>query len=153
MEASELLDRIASKARPLARNGHVADYIPALKRVDPEKFGIAVATLDGVVHESGDSREAFSIQSISKVFSLVLAYRLMGDDLWGRVGRLPSSSRFNSLVELELERGKPRNPFLNPGALVVADLLTSRHTQMEGAVVQLLRGLSGSTGIDYDISV
>jgi len=152
-DVQECLDRIAVQARPLAKHGRVASYIPALERIDPGKFGLAVATLDGAVHETGDSTEPFSIQSISKVFSLVLAYRLVGNDLWERVGRLPSSNQFNSLVELELGDGKPRNPFLNPGALVVADVLSSRHTQMERAIVQLLRDLAGNPGIDYDLAV
>lgn len=152
-DIQECLERIAGKVRPLAKQGRVASYIPALQRVDPAKLGLAVATLDGNVHEVGDSAQPFSIQSISKVFSLVLAYKLVGDDLWGRVGRLPSSNQFNSLVELELGDGKPRNPFLNPGALVVADCLASRHTQMEMAVVQLLRELTGNQDIDYDLSV
>lgn len=151
--SDRLLGRIASSARSHAKRGKVASYIPALRWVDPAKFGIAVATLDGRIYQAGDSTEPFSIQSISKVTSLVLAYRLIGDAIWERVGRLPSSNRFNSLIELELESGRPRNPFLNPGALVVADLLVSRHTQMERAVVHLLRELSTNDSIDYDMAV
>ncbi|WP_423837666.1 glutaminase [Variovorax terrae] len=150
-DLQDCLDRIATRVRPLAKRGRVADYIPALKCVDPQRFGLAVATLDGEVHQTGDSMEPFSIQSISKVFSLVLACNLVGDELWQRVGRLPSSNQFNSLVELELNQGKPRNPFVNPGALVIADLLTSRHTQMERAMVSLLRELSGNSTIDYNM--
>ncbi len=152
-DIQQCLDGIAARVRPLARQGRVASYIPALGSIDPCKFGMAVATLDGEVFEAGDSREPFSIQSISKVFSLVLAYKLVGDSLWDRVGRLPSSNQFNSLVELELGNGKPRNPFLNPGALVVADILAGRHTQMERAIVQLLRDLAGNQRIDYDMQV
>jgi glutaminase len=139
--------------RPLAREGRVADYIPALAQVAPDRFGIAVATLDGAVYEAGDSAQPFSIQSISKLFALVLAYRVAGDELWERVGRLPSAGPFNSLIELERAEGKPRNPFLNAGALAVADLLASRHTQMEAAVLALMRRLAGNTAIDYDLQV
>src|SRR5438105_6032012 len=140
MEAlAPLLERISASARQLAAQGEVADYLPALRCVERERFGLAVATLEGDVYETGDSRAPFSIQSISKVFSLVLACKLAGDALWERVGRLPSSSGFSSLVELEIARGKPRNPFVNPGALAIADLLYGRHTQMERAVVQLIR--------------
>ena len=148
-----LLERIASAAHPLARTGRVASYIPALVDVDPSQFGIAIATLDGQVFATGDSDQPFSIQSISKVFALTLAMRLQDDELWERVGRLPSSSQFNSLIELELEGGKPRNPFLNPGALAVADMLSSRNIQMELAVLALLRELSGNVALHYDMEV
>lgn len=151
--SDRLLARILAGARPHARRGKVADYIPALRQVNAGKFGLAVATLDGGLHEAGDSGEPFSIQSISKVFSLVLALRAAGETLWDRVGRRPSSNSFNSLIELELEKGRPRNPFLNPGALVVADLLASRHTQTERVLVSLIHSLSGDASVDYDLGV
>jgi glutaminase len=152
-DIAKTLERIAQRARPLAREGRVADYIPALAQVDPSRFGIAVATLDGGLYEAGDSAQPFSIQSVSKLFALVLAVRVAGDELWERVGRLPSTGRFNSLIELELAEGKPRNPFLNAGALAVADLLASRHTQMEAAVLALVRRLARNPAIDYDLAV
>lgn len=148
-----VLERIAARVRPLAAQGEVADYIPALRRVDRRHFGMAVALLDGSIHVAGDADQPFSIQSISKLFALVLAYQDAGEALWERVGRWPSSNRFNSLIELEVEQGKPRNPFLNPGALVVADILAGRHTQMERAVAQLVRKLSGNAQVDYDLGV
>lgn len=148
-----LLERISRAARPLARTGRVASYIPGLGEVEPSKFGIAIATLEGSIYATGDSDQPFSIQSISKVFALTLAMRLKDNELWERVGRLPSSNQFNSLIELELEDGKPRNPFLNPGALAVSDMLSSRNTQMELAVLALLRDLSGNPALQYDLSV
>lgn len=148
-----LLERIAAKVRPMAKSGRVASYIPSLQDVDPNRFGIAVATLDGDVYATGDADQPFSIQSVSKVFALTLAMRLTDTDLWQRIGRLPSSNQFNSLIELELEEGKPRNPFLNPGALAVADILSSRNTQMELAVLALLRDLSRNSTLQYDVGV
>jgi glutaminase len=103
--------------------GRVADYIPALARVDPRHFGIAVVTCDGRTAAAGDAEMLFSIQSISKVFTLTLALERLGRDLWARVGREPSGSRFNSIVQLEREKGVPRNPLINAGALVVTDAL------------------------------
>ena len=103
--------------------GRVADYIPALARVDPRHFGIAVVTCDGRTAAAGDTEMPFSIQSISKVFTLTLALEKLGRDLWARVGREPSGSRFNSIVQLEQEKGVPRNPLINAGALVVTDAL------------------------------
>ena len=102
-------------------SGRVADYIPALARVDPRQFGIAVVTCDGRTAFAGHSETPFSVQSVSKVFTLVLAINRMDEALWTRVGREPSGSRFNSIVQLEAENGVPRNPFINAGALVVTD--------------------------------
>ena len=103
--------------------GRVADYIPALASVDPHRFGLAIVGLDGDVATAGDADIAFSAQSISKVFTLTMALEKQGADLWRRVGREPSGSAFNSIVQLERERGVPRNPLINAGALVVADVL------------------------------
>lgn len=103
--------------------GKVSSYILALATVDPNKFGIAIETIDGKQFEVGDSRASFSIQSISKVFNLALGMRIIGDQVWERVGIEPSGNPFNSLVQLEVEKGIPRNPFINAGALVVADIL------------------------------
>lgn len=103
--------------------GRVADYIPALSRADPRKFGIAVVTCDGRTAAAGDAGEPFSIQSVSKVFTLTLALERVGTALWNRVGREPSGSAFNSIVQLEHEHGIPRNPLINAGALVVTDVI------------------------------
>ncbi|WP_407943595.1 glutaminase [Maribrevibacterium harenarium] len=104
--------------------GKVADYIPALAKVNPQQFGIAIYSNDGQLYQVGDAETPFSIQSISKVFSLTLAIKHYGPDLWQRVGREPSGLPFNSLVQLEYENGVPRNPFINSGALVVSDITT-----------------------------
>jgi glutaminase len=136
--------------------GRVADYIPALARVDPRHFGIAVATLDGTVASAGDAGVGFSIQSISKVFTLTMALEALGADLWRRVGREPSGSAFNSIVQLEQEKGRPRNPLINAGALVVTDaLLAGRAPEAAIAeIVDFLRRRSGdpSVGIDGEVA-
>lgn len=112
-----LLADILQQVRPLIGQGKVADYIPALAEVSADKLGIAVCTLDGEIFQAGDADERFSIQSISKVLSLTLALSRYGEqEVWQRVGKEPSGQPFNSLVQLELEKGKPRNPFINPGA-------------------------------------
>ena len=119
----EMLAEALAAAAPLRGTGRVASYIPALAAVDPEKLGIAFADAKGRVHGAGDCDEAFSIQSISKVFTLALALQRVGAELWEAVGREPSGSAFNSIVQLEREHGKPRNPLINPGAMVVTDNL------------------------------
>ena len=122
-----ILDQIHDEVRPLLGRGQVASYIPELAKVRGDQFGMAVVTLDGTVHSCGEARSAFSIQSVSKLFSLTLAFQCEGDALWARVGREPSGTAFNSLVQLETEQGKPRNPFLNAGALVVTDAVSYTH--------------------------
>jgi len=119
----ELLAEVLEAAAPSRAEGRVATYIPALAEVDPDKLGIAFADRDGRVWGAGDCDETFSIQSISKVFMLALALERIGPKLWDKVGREPSGSAFNSIVQLESERGKPRNPLINPGAMVVTDQL------------------------------
>ncbi len=126
MNFQPILDSIDAEIRPLlGRGGQVANYIPALARVPAERFGIALRTCDGQEARAGDAETPFSIQSISKLFTLTRAMRRMGDALWERIGREPSGNPFNSLVQLEAEQGKPRNPFINAGAIAVADRLLS----------------------------
>ena len=121
MDLQSLLDDLAREVAPFAAQGKVADYIPALAAVDPTRFGIALAMTDGQLYGSGDWRVPFSIQSVSKAFSLALVLARDGEALWKRVGREPSGNPFNSLVQLEYEKGIPRNPFLNAGALILID--------------------------------
>ncbi|MCI2961638.1 glutaminase B [Shewanella sp. N2AIL] len=149
-----LLEEVVDKVRPLLGQGKVADYIPALASVDAGKLGIAVTTIDGETLGAGDYLEPFSIQSISKVFSLTLALTLYEEaEIWSRVGKEPSGHSFNSLVQVELERGKPRNPFINAGALVIADLLQSRLGAPKHRMLELVRQLSQNDKVCFDKQV
>jgi len=148
-----LLDAVAADVAPLLGQGKVADYIPALATVPPHKFGMALVTTGGQVYRTGDATERFSIQSISKLFTLLMAFRLHGDALWRRVGREPSGEPFNSLIQLELEHGIPRNPFINAGALVVTDALCSHYAQTERAILDFLRQLGGSPTINTNDAI
>ncbi len=145
-----MIDRIRDEVRELWGQGRVADYIPALAKVDPRQFGMAVATLDGQEYSTGDAQVCFSIQSISKVFTLAMVTRHVGDDIWDAVGREPSGNPFNSLVQLEYEQGKPRNPFINAGALVVTDRLISLYPHPKDAMLEFVRSLCGNDDIYYD---
>lgn len=135
--------------------GKVADYIPALAKVDPSRFGLAVVTVGGEVFTLGDAEEPFSIQSVSKVFTLTMALGRVGEALWKRVGREPSGTPFNSIVQLEHEHGIPRNPFINAGAIVVADTLLSGHEPREtlGEVLSFMRHISGDDTVIIDREV
>jgi len=147
-----VLDDINNRLRPqLGHAGKVADYIPALGRVPAQRFGIALRTCDGREAASGDCTEPFSVQSISKVFSLTLAMKALGDALWQRIGREPSGTAFNSLVQLEFEQGAPRNPFINAGAIAVADRLASLG-DAPAMILDLLSSLCGER-IDIDPEV
>lgn len=149
----QILDTLQREVQPLLRQGKVASYIPELSKVVPDHFGMAVHCLDGRAFSVGDAHRKFSLQSITKLFALALAFSREGDDIWRRVGREPSGNPFNSLVQLEYERGIPRNPFINAGALVITDILASRFVQPDIAVLQFARLLADEPSIDFDTTV
>lgn len=131
----------------------MARYIPELAKIDPDKLGIALKTIDGVLYVAGDANESFSIQSISKVFATSLVFSVIGDDLWRRVGKEPSGSSFNSLVQLEYENGIPRNPLINAGAIVVADMMIDILANPEKDFLSFIRRLAGDQNIHFDEKV
>ena len=152
---AEIVAEIAAEMKAAPDRGKQADYIPPLAAIDIAKFGIAVVCADGTCHSGGDADEAFSIQSISKVLALTMALGAVGDQLWSRVGKEPSGSAFNSIVQLESESGIPRNPFINAGAIVVADVLLGRYRPAEvvGEILRFVRMLAGDDTITIDESV
>jgi glutaminase len=148
-----VIDGIAAEVRPLFARGRVADYIPALAAVPRDRFAMAVLTADGALATTGRAEEPFSIQSISKIFTLTLALRHVGEKLWKRVGWEPSGSAFNSLVQLEYEHGIPRNPFINAGAHVVTDALMQERPYASDTLLAFVRELSGNDAVAYDETV
>jgi glutaminase len=140
-------------ARP--DRGEVASYIPELANVDPKYFGMVVIDAADNVAIGGDADIPFSIQSISKVFTLTLALGMVGDRLWRHVGREPSGNPFNSIVQLERERGVPRNPFINAGAIAVTDVILSGHQPREaiGEILRFMQFLAGDGSIVIDEAV
>lgn len=153
MDYDELLHQAMAAALPVLERAAPADYIPALAQADPRDFGMALATVDGDVHGVGRWRTPFSVQSVSKLFSLALTLSLEGDRLWRRVGREPSGNPFNSLIQLERERGIPRNPFINAGALVVTDALHTLTGDAGTAVLDFLRKEADAPGLAVDPAV
>lgn len=140
---------LVAELKNVADQGEVASYIPELSKVDPNKLGIHLSTTQKEQHSFGDADEAFSIQSIAKVFSLTLALKIIGKDLWKRVGVEPSGSPFNSLVQLEYEKGIPRNPFINAGAIVVCDILVSHLKNPKQDLLEFIRKTAGIASINY----
>lgn len=155
LDLQSIVDDIHRELAPRLGEGKVAGYIPQLARVDPKSFGMAIVTVDGDVHMAGDAGVPFSIQSISKVFTLTLALGKHGENIWKRVGREPSGSAFNSIVQLEHEHGIPRNPFINAGAIAITDLVLAGHTPREaiGEIVRFVRYLSDEEDILIDQDV
>jgi glutaminase len=149
----QLLEQSMAAALRTRGLGRVADYIPALATADPDAFGMALATVEGEIYGVGDCEQPFSIQSISKLFTLALVLTEAGDGLWRGVGREPSGNPFNSLIQLEIEQGIPRNPFINAGALVVTDRLQTRTGNAADAVLAFLRAESGNPRLEIDPQV
>lgn len=148
-----IITRIYSQVQMLKPSGQVANYIPEISHIDPSKFGVYLAGLDQQNFGIGDAEERFSIQSIAKVISLTMAFRKVGSKLWKRVGVEPSGTPFNSLVQLEYDRGIPRNPFINAGALVVCDILVTEFENPKAELLELIRLLSGKDDVDFNKSI
>ncbi|MET3118093.1 glutaminase [Undibacterium sp. GrIS 1.8] len=153
LDYQSILETIYAEVQPLLSQGKVASYIPQLSQVSPYQFGMAIYGLDGRRFSIGAAQEKFSLQSVTKLFALALAFSREGDAIWARVGREPSGNPFNSLVQLEYERGKPRNPFINAGALVINDILSTRFVQSDIAVLQFARLIADQVTVDFDVVV
>ena len=153
MDYTLLLQNIYQTIQPFAKEGKQADYIPELAKVDPDQFGMCIHTIYGEVGAIEKADERFSIQSISKVFALALCLSIKGDELWTKIGKEPSGTAFNSLVQLEVEHGIPRNPFINAGAIVMADILLTHLKNPEEDFLGFVREASGNNTIDYNKEV
>lgn len=149
----QVLNEITQEVASLLSQGKVADYIPALAEADPEQFSIAIYTTEGETICAGDCTQRFTIQSVSKVMTLTMALQRYGDELWHRVGKEPSGTAFNSLTQLEFEKGIPRNPFINAGAIVTCDALYSRLSAPMHSMLETFRTLAGNRGIIIDKKV
>lgn len=151
----ELLNKIAAELALETERGNVADYIPQLAHVNPSQFAISLATVDGQRFSAGCATTPFSIQSISKVFTLTIALGKWGDGLWSRVGREPSGDPFNSIVQLEHESGKPRNPFINAGAIAIVDAIMMGHEPKEtlAEILSFVRYIADDNSICFDHQV
>lgn len=144
------IQSIYNKLKHSSNEGVLPDYIPALCSINPKKFGIHLSTIDKKCYAIGDYNEKFSIQSIAKVLSFVLAYSRVKSDIWKRMDVEPSGTPFNSLVQLEYDKGIPRNPLINAGAIVVCDILVSELKEPKRELINFIRSLSGIESIDFN---
>ena len=149
MDYNNILFKINNSLEKLKKQGEVASYIPELSKVDPNKFGVHITTIDNQHFNIGDSNEKFSIQSIAKVLSLTLAYKVSGEKIWKRLGVEPSGTAFNSLIQLEYNNGIPRNPLINAGAIVICDILVSYFKDPKTEFLNFLREISGNPTLDF----
>lgn len=148
-----ILNTITKLAKEQSDKGSVANYIPELSNIDPNKFGIALLDNNGTLYQAGDSNELFSVQSITKVLLLSMAFSMIGDALWNRVGVEPSGDPFNHLSLLEMENGIPRNPLINAGAIVVSDILISKLENPKLEFLEYVQRITGDKSINYDLKV
>ena len=153
MNYQEILEEIQEEVGHMLPAGRVASYIPQLANMSRHKFGMAVQTIDGQSFHVGHALKHFSIQSISKVYTLAMGFSFEGDKIWTRVGREPSGSTFNSLVQLEYEQGIPRNPFINAGALIVSDILVSHLKDPQRSFLEFVRQRADNPTIQDDPQV
>jgi glutaminase len=133
------------------RGGKNAGYIPALAGVDPQLFGICVATVDGQTFSAGDATRLFALESISKVFTAALAMQHVGSRVFRRkVGADPTGAAFNSVLALELHNDKPMSPMVNAGAMTAASLVSA--TDADDRLRQILQIQSDFAGRSISVS-
>ena len=148
-EFEKIILTLYDEVRIIEDIGEVADYIPELSNVNPLNFGVDLTLKTGENFGVGDYTTKFSIQSISKVLSLSLAYSILGESIWNRLGVEPSGTAYNSLIQLETDKGIPRNPFINAGAIVITDVLLSNLENPKIDFLNFVRNLSGENNINY----
>jgi len=153
MNYQSILEEIKEEVYPYLREGQVANYIPALANVNPEQFAMTLTMFDGRQYSVAQADTLFSIQSISKVFTFTLALKHYGLELYERIGREPSGNPFNSLVQLEYESGKPRNPFINAGAINVTDVLLTHFKSSASTskkILDFMHAIADDTSIAFN---
>ena len=153
IDYQDIITRIYLNIKSEDNNGEIANYIPELSTIDPNKFSICLRTVDNKEFGVGDWQTKFSIQSISKVLSLSLAYKTLGDCIWERVGVEPSGNPFNSLIQLETDNGIPRNPLINAGAMVICDMLISHTEDASKEFLNFIREICTNNSINYSESI
>lgn len=153
MKYEKIIENIYESVIRKDNHGILASYIPELANVNRESFGVYISTIKGLQFGIGNYSDKFSIQSIAKVLSLSLAYRILGENIWERVGVEPSGTAFNSLVQLEADKGIPRNPFINAGAIVVSDILISNLSNPKKDFLCFVRNISNDSKINYSAEI
>ena len=153
VDFQRILEEIRNDAMSHKDKGIIASYIPELSKVDTNQFGINLTTTSGENFAVGSATSQFSVQSISKVLALTKAFSLLGNAIWKRVDVEPSGNPFNHLSLLEQENGIPRNPLINSGAIVIADMLVSELNNPKQEFLDFVRDLTNDQSINYNDKV
>lgn len=153
LDYNQLLTETVEEHRKHAERGQVASYIPELKKADPKMAGVALMTTRGLF-QAGNTDMYFTLQSISKVFSLLVALEQRGSEaVFAKVGSEPTGDSFNSIAKLETSEQKPLNPMINAGAIAVCSLIPGGSVDERFAhIAELLEKILGRS-IEIDESV
>ena len=151
----KLLERLVKENEYLVQYGKVADYIPALKSANPNDIGICIMDIEGNLYSSGDYEKKFTIQSISKVLSLMIAIVDKGEEkVFKKVGMEPTDESFNSLYKLDLPCGeKPSNPMINSGAILTTSLINGKGEEKFNRFLEIIRKITQDDNINYNEEV
>jgi glutaminase len=153
MDYNLIFQEIYESLRHVEKSGQVATYIPELANINPDHFGVHLMTVDEQEYGLAEDKIRFSIQSIAKVFSFVLAYSRVKSNIWERMDVEPAGTPFNSLVQLEHDKGIPRNPFINAGGIVVCDILVSELENPKQEILDFVHRLTGIKDIGINQKV
>ena len=149
MNYKDIIGNVFQTVKTGENLGELAHYIPELTNVDPESFAVHLTSVDGQEYGLGCYQTKFSLQSISKVLTVSLAYKILGEKLWERLGVEPSGTAFNSLSQLEVDKGIPRNPFINAGALVICDILILHLKNPKEDFLTFCRSINNNQQLNY----
>ncbi|MEO1016908.1 MAG: glutaminase A [Pseudomonadota bacterium] len=151
-ELHAALDEAYRAGLEVCGEGQVATYIPELAKVDRQKFALVVTQVDGSTQAIGDADQPFTLQSVSKVFSLACVMRASGLEIFKSMSVEPSGDAFFSIVKLEEERGRARNPYINAGAIAVSAALPGEDFAAKVKAFRTFLGeVSGATAGDYPV--
>jgi glutaminase len=156
---NEMLNDILNNVRPHIDKGKVADYIPELKKADPKHLGVYITTATGECFHAGDWEQTFTIQSIAKTITLILALKTAGKDkVFSRVGMESSGDAFNSIMKLEYavlknEKPIPFNPMINAGAIATASCCVYSKEEPYSEFLDLTQKLCGCEKIHMNQDV
>lgn len=153
MNYTKIIEEVYQDVKNIDDKGHIATYIPELGNVSPENFGIHISTIDSKEFGIGTYNKKLSIQSIAKILSVTLAYSILGEEIWQRLGVEPSGTAFNSLVQLEADKGIPRNPFINSGAMVICDILLSHLKNPKQDFLTFVRKVADNPTLNYSKNI
>jgi len=151
-----LLNEIIENNRHLIEDGKVADYIPALAKADREKIGVTVAGRTGaLLHTAGDFEEKFTLQSISKIISFLVAAMDIGiEAIFEKVGLDSTDEPFNAFTKLDLPNiHKPANPMINSGAILTTGMIKGDGEERFQKILELTRKMANNPNIGYDEEV